>query len=55
MSSKRSRRSSTSEQKAAILRRHLTDKVPVSDLCDEYNLQPACRRPDRTGPRPLHG
>ena len=24
----------------AILRRHLIDKVPVSDLCDEYRLQP---------------
>lgn len=41
MSSKRPRRSFTSEQKAAILRRHLADKVPVSDLCDEYDLQPS--------------
>ena len=24
----------------AILRRHLLDKVPVSDLCDELGLQP---------------
>ncbi len=23
-----------------ILRRHLADKVPVSDLCDEYQIQP---------------
>jgi transposase-like protein len=28
------------EEKVAILRRHLVDHVPVSDLCDEYQLQP---------------
>lgn len=38
---KRTRRSYSPEQKAAILRRHLVDKVPVSDLCDEYDLQPS--------------
>jgi transposase len=38
---KRTRRQFTAEQKAAILRRHLMDKVPVSDLCDEYKLQPS--------------
>lgn len=38
---KRVRRNHTVEQKAAILRRHLVDKVPVSDLCDEYKLQPS--------------
>ena len=38
--SKRSRRQFSTEQKVAILRRHLVDKVPVSDLCDEYKLQP---------------
>jgi transposase len=27
-------------EKVAILRRHLIDKVPVSDLCDELQLQP---------------
>ena len=27
-------------RKVAILRRHLLDKVPVSDLCEEYGLQP---------------
>jgi transposase-like protein len=41
MSKKRTRRSYTPEQKAAILRRHLVDKVPVSDLCDEYEIQPS--------------
>ena len=34
------RRRFTSEEKAAIVRRHLVDKVPVSDLCDELGLQP---------------
>ena len=28
-------------EKVAILKRHLVDRVPVSDLCDEYRLQPA--------------
>ncbi len=35
------RRQFTAEDKATILRRHLADKVPVSDLCDEYHLQPS--------------
>jgi transposase-like protein len=30
----------TGEEKVAILRRHLLDKVPVSDLSDELGLQP---------------
>lgn len=34
------RRHFTPEEKATILRRHLVDKVPVSDLCDEYRIQP---------------
>ena len=28
------------EEKVAVLRRHLLDKVPVSDLCEELGLQP---------------
>ncbi len=35
------RRRYTPEQKAAILRRHISDKVPVSDLCDEFGIQPS--------------
>lgn len=35
------RRHFTAEDKATILRRHLADKVPVSDLCDEYGIQPS--------------
>jgi transposase len=37
---KRQRRYFSPEDKAAILRRHLVDHVPVSDLCDEYKMQP---------------
>ena len=39
--SKRSRRHFTIEQKIAVLKRHLADKVPVSDLCNEQELQPS--------------
>jgi transposase-like protein len=34
------RKNYTPVEKVAILRRHLLDHVPVSDLCDEYQLQP---------------
>jgi len=34
------RRAFTAEDKVAILRRHLLDGVAVSDLCDEYGLNP---------------
>jgi transposase len=39
--SKRSRRHFTTEQKVAFLKRHLVDKVLVSDLCNEEELQPS--------------
>lgn len=35
------RRQFSPEQRAAILRRHFGDKIPVSDLCEEYGLQPS--------------
>lgn len=41
MSKRKRRRSFTPDEKAAILRRHLSDKVSVADLCDEYDLQPS--------------
>ena len=41
MATKRSRRPFTAEQKSDILRRHMVDKVPVSDLCNELGLQPS--------------
>ena len=34
------RKTSTPVEKVAILRRHLIDRVPVSDLCDEHQLSP---------------
>ncbi len=34
------RRHFTTDQKAAILKRYLVDKVPLSDLCDEYGIKP---------------
>jgi transposase len=37
---KRERKQYTAEEKVAILRRHFLEKVPVSDLCEELNLQP---------------
>jgi transposase-like protein len=40
-SSKKSRRHYTTEQKVAILKRHMIDKVSVSDLCNELELQPS--------------
>ncbi len=41
MSKKRSRRNYTTEQKVEILRRHMVDKVTVSDLCNELGIQPS--------------
>ncbi len=37
----KARRHFGDEQKAVIVRRHLADKVPVSDLADEYQIQPS--------------
>src|ERR1044072_1742628 len=37
---KQSRRHFADAEKVAILKRHLLDKVPVSDLCDEFDLYP---------------
>jgi len=34
------RRRFGTDQKAAILKRYLVDKVPISDLCDEYGIKP---------------
>jgi transposase-like protein len=40
-SSKKSPRKFTTEQKVAILREHLADKVPVSEVCNKHGLQPS--------------
>lgn len=34
------RRHFTGREKVAILRRHLVEKVPVSDLCEEHGIHP---------------
>lgn len=35
------RRFYSTEQKVALIRRHLIDGVPVSKLCEEANIQPS--------------
>lgn len=34
------RRHFTGAEKLAILREHLVDKAPISDVCEKHNLQP---------------
>lgn len=34
------RRHFTPEQKVAIVKRHLVDGVPISDLCDQHHILP---------------
>jgi transposase-like protein len=36
----RKRKNYTSPEKVSILKEHLIEKVPVSDLCDKYGLHP---------------
>ena len=37
---RKSRKHYTSQEKVALLRKHLIEKVPVSDICREADLQP---------------
>jgi transposase-like protein len=37
---RKKRHNYTPEEKVAILKRHLVEQVPISDLCDKYQLQP---------------
>jgi len=37
---RRQRRRFSGDEKVAILRRHLLEKVPISELCDEHHLAP---------------
>ena len=37
---KKERKHYTPEEKVSILRRHLIEKVPVSELCEKLDLQP---------------
>lgn len=38
---KPTRRTHSIDQQVLLLRRHILDKVPVSDLCDEVKLRPS--------------
>jgi transposase len=40
-SDRRARRHFTGQQKAAIVKAHLVDGVPISDLCDQHEIQVA--------------
>ena len=37
----KTRKHYSAEEKAVILKRYLVEKVALSDLCDEYGLQPS--------------
>jgi len=37
---RKQRHNYTPEEKVVILKRHLVERVTISDLCDEYQLQP---------------
>jgi len=36
----KNRKNYSPQEKMAILKRHLVEKVPVSDLCDQFGLHP---------------
>ncbi len=36
----KSRNQYSADQKVAILRRHLIDRIPIAELCDEYKIHP---------------
>ena len=38
--SRKKRKNHTAQEKTAILRDHLINKVPISDLCDQYGIHP---------------
>ena len=38
--SRKQRKNYIPEEKVTILKKHLLEKVPVSDLCDQYGLHP---------------
>ncbi len=40
MSDAKRRRHFSGQEKVAILRRHLVERTPVSDLCEEFGIQP---------------
>jgi transposase len=41
MSERKRRKNYSGAEKAAIVREHLLEKVPISDLCDRHGIQPS--------------
>lgn len=37
---KKNRRNFSAKQKVAIIRQHLIDKIPVSEVCQQHQIQP---------------
>jgi len=37
---KKQRKNYSAEEKVAILKQHLLEQKPISDICDQYNLHP---------------
>ena len=37
---RKNRTSYTAQEKVVILRKHLLEKIPISDICEQYKLRP---------------
>jgi len=37
---RKQRKNYTPQEKVTLLKRHLVDRIPISDLCDQHGLQP---------------
>ena len=37
---RKNRTSYTAQEKVIILRKHLLEKIPISDICERYELRP---------------
>ena len=37
---RKNRTSYTAQEKVIILRKHLLEKIPISDICEQYGLRP---------------
>ena len=37
---RKNRTSYTAQEKVVILRKHLLEKTPISDICEQYELRP---------------
>ena len=47
---KKTRKRPSAQEKAAILRLHLLERTPVSDLCDQYDIHPTMFYAGRRSP-----